>query len=124
MNPLSFSRALKNAGLLAKSSRFLVRDYSSLIVGRSLVRPCYSGCCALPKTLPTRSFQRFYSSDTSFNLPTRTFAFFVLSSMGIVGGFYVISYSLRVWIWRFPSGVAIQRLQSHGRSGGAVSDRY
>ena len=38
----------------------------------------------------------FATSGSSFNLPTRTFAFFTLSSLGIVGGFYVISYSLRV----------------------------
>lgn len=96
MNPNSFTRALKNSGLLVKSSRFFVRDYSSLIVSRSLVRPCYSGFHALPKNIPMKGFQRFYSSDSYFNLPTRTFTFFVLSSLGIVGGFYVISYSLRV----------------------------
>ena len=124
MNPISFSRALRNSGLLAKSSRFFVRDYSSLIVNRSLLCPCYSGCNALPRTLPAKGFQRFYSSDSAFNLPTRTFTFFVLSSLGIVGGFYVISYSLRVWVSGFGSGVAIQRLQGHGRSGRAVSDRY
>ena len=120
MNPISFSRALRNSGLLAKSSRFYVRDYSSLIVNRSLLCPCYSGYNALP----AKVFRRFYSSDSAFNLPTRTFTFFVLSSLGIVGGFYVISYSLRVWVSGFGSGVAIQRLQGYGRSGRAVSGRY
>ena len=40
--------------------------------------------------------REFSSSASSWSFPTRSFAFFTLSSLGIVGGFYVMSYSMKV----------------------------
>ena len=42
------------------------------------------------------SRREFASSGSTWNFPSRTLAFFALSSMGIVGGFYVMSYSMKV----------------------------
>ena len=124
MNPLSFSRAVKNSCVVLKSSRWIARDFSSLIACRSLVRPVIRGYAPLRKAIPAAAHRGFSSSGSSFNLPTRTFTFFVLSSAGIIGGFYVISYSLRVRFGVWSESVAIERVQGNDRSRRAMPHRY
>ena len=108
MNPVFVTRVtrfsmypVRSAGILARKSSFIRRDFRSFLAGQRAAKSRHS---AIPgsKQLFTSGFRReFASSGSSFNLPTRTFTFFALSSMGLVGCFYVISYSLQVSCCRF-----------------------
>lgn len=87
---------LQSTGYLLKNPVILRRSIISGTMGRRVEQTIQNASLKGYKTVAPIMKRSFASSKSSFNLPTRTFAFFTLSSLGIVGGFYVISYSLRV----------------------------
>lgn len=87
---------IRNTGLLLRRTALLNRSfYSGNLVYRTerLIGPCYMKSKNAVSPIFKRSFA---SSNSSYSFPIRSLVFFTLSSLGIVGGFYVISYSLRV----------------------------
>ena len=91
--------SLRSTQLLRKTPAIIPRSCFSIALTRH-IQPTISNVARNGKNMITPIKNRsFASSGSSFNLPTRTFAFFTLSSLGIVGGFYVISYSLRVIVF-------------------------
>lgn len=88
--------SLRSIGMFARKSSFIRKDFCSFLARQKTVNCCYPTLHG-SNPLVTSGFRRqFASSTSSFSLPTRTFTFFTLSSLGLVGCFYVISYSLQV----------------------------
>ena len=103
MNPVFITRVtrysmypLRSAGILARKSSFIRKDFCSFLAGQKTIKYCYPTLHGSSQFVASGFRRQFASSASSFNLPTRTFTFFTLSSLGLVGCFYVISYSLQV----------------------------
>lgn len=99
MNPVLFARTLRpalssvrNVGMRFQNPTLARRSFMTLT---SAQRAHMAGHASRNMFMPVIR-REFASSGSMFNLPTRTLSFFVLSSVGIVGCFYVISYSLQV----------------------------
>ena len=99
MNPVLFARTLRpalssvrNVGMRFQNPTLARRSFMTLT---SAQRAHMAGHASRNMLIPVIR-REFASSGSMFNLPTRTLSFFVLSSVGIVGCFYVISYSLQV----------------------------
>ena len=103
MNPAYMSRFVGSGlipvrfmGCTINKPEILRRSFITVTGGRQSVQTARIISSKSQYAIAPIMRRSFSSSGSSFNLPTRTFAFFTLSSLGIVGGFYVISYSLRV----------------------------
>ena len=103
MNPFVITRVtrysmypLRSVGILARRSSFIRNDFSSFLAGQKMIRCRYPALRGANFLVASGFRRQFASSASSFSLPTRTFTFFTLSSLGLVGCFYVISYSLQV----------------------------
>ena len=84
---------------VVRDPALLKRDFSCLL---SIPAASKSfSPCILRSARPGQFICRreFASSGSAWNFPARTLAFFALSSLGVVGGFYVMSYSMKVCVF-------------------------
>ena len=103
MNLSLFSRSVRLSALGTRNTVLVVRQPVVLRRGfRSFLAPqrewqrsfpVFYGAQKMSAPIVRRSFA---SSNSSFNLPVRSITFFALSSLGLIGCFYVTSYSLQV----------------------------
>lgn len=128
MNPVFLTRVarasvypVRSIGILARKSSFIRRDFNSFLQSQRRLNYNKSLVQRSQKFVTPVLRREFASSGSSFSLPSRSIAFFVLSSLGIVGGFYVISYSMQVECVLSVLTVAIKHLQSVSRYRRTVS---